>query len=154
MIEVKTTVGKIEEFLRKIKFTKSSKSAKEVKNLIKNFKINFYKELDDDFNTPKAFAVMFEFINNANQFLEQGLLSKKDAFEIYKFFEEINKIFGFINFKKVTASIPAKIKKLANDREKYRKQQNWQKSDELRAEIEKHGFTIEDTSSGPIVKQL
>lgn len=155
MIEVKSAVGKIEEFLHKL-WLQSKKTKAKNKNgkLIKKFKEDFYKELDDDFNTPKAFAVMFDFIKTANQLLEQDLISKKEAGEIYKFFEEINKIFGIINFKKVTATIPLTIKKLAQEREKFRQEKNWQKSDDLRAEIEKQGFTVEDTSSGPVVKRL
>ena len=59
MIEVKSAVEKIEEFLRKIKSVKSNKSSKndnQNSKLIAKLKKNFYKKLDDDFNTPKAFA--------------------------------------------------------------------------------------------------
>jgi len=153
MIEVKSAVEKIEEFLRKLK-TVNSKFGTRNSKFIKTFEKSFYAELDDDFNTPKAFAVMFEFIKKANELLENNSVSKKDAKNIYSFFEEINKIFGIINFKKVTASIPSQIKKLASEREKFRKQQNWQKSDQLRAEIERHGFTVQDSDSGPVVRQM
>jgi cysteinyl-tRNA synthetase len=157
MIEVKSAVSKVEEFLRRIKtikVAKTVKTSKETKNLVKNFKEDFYKELDDDFNTPKAFAVMFEFIKTANQLMDQGLISKTDSVEIYKFFQEIDKVFGFINFKKVSATIPASIKKLAQDREKYRAQKEWQKADEARLQIEKQGYTIEDAKDGFIIKAL
>jgi len=153
MIEVKSAVGKIEDFLHKLK-TVNSKFGNRNSKLIKTFEESFYRELDDDFNTPKAFAVMFDFIKIANQLLEQDLISKKESVEIYKFFEEINKIFDIINFKKVTATIPPAIKKLANEREKYRKQQNWQKSDELRHEIERQGFTVQDSDQGPVLKRV
>jgi cysteinyl-tRNA synthetase len=154
MIEVKSAIEKVEEFLRKLKAVKQVKVKKSNAKTVKDFKNNFYKELDDDFNTPKAFAVMFDFIKEANTLLEENLISKSEAAEIYKFFEEINKIFGIINFKKVTATIPANIKKLANDREKYRKQQNWQKSDELRSELEKHGYSVQDSDNGPVLKRI
>jgi len=155
MIEVKSAVNKVEEFLRKLK-EQGAKSKAKNKNakLIKTFKEDFYRELDDDFNTPKAFAVMFDFIKNANTLLDQNLLSKSEASDIYKFFQTINTIFGFINFKKVTAAIPATIKKLAKERENYRKEKNWQKSDELRLQIEKQGYTVEDTPAGPVVKRM
>jgi len=182
MIEVKSVVERIEEFLRKIRSTKS-----EIRNtnarLIKNFKINFYKELDDDFNTPKAFAAMFEFIKKTNELLDspthqtgaqqngesktkksplwcggKNSISKKQADEIYKFFQEINKIFGIINFKKVSASwrktIPVEIKKLVKEREQFRKNKEWQKADKARLQIEKQGFTVEDTSNEPVVKSI
>ena len=152
MIEVKSALVKIEELLRKLQTTNYKLQTNT--KLIKKFKENFYAQLDDNFNTPKAFAVLFEFIKKINELLDKNLISKRDANEIYKFFEEINSIFGIIDFKKVNAEIPGKIKKLANEREKFRKQQNWQKSDELRAEIEKRGFTVEDTPSGPAIKQI
>jgi len=172
MIEIKSTLEKIEEFLRKIRSTKSdlipqnysersravpirNKSKNQNSKLISKFKEDFYKELDDNFNTPKAFAVLFEFIKKMNTVASENTIDKKDVNKIYKFFQKINRIFGIINFKNIKNKkvIPAEIKKLANEREKFRKQQNWQKSDELRVEIEKHGFTVEDTPSGPVVKK-
>ncbi|OGZ84627.1 MAG: cysteine--tRNA ligase [Candidatus Staskawiczbacteria bacterium RIFOXYD1_FULL_39_28] len=154
MIEVKSAVSKIEEFLRRIKLVKTIRGAKKIKNLIKNFKVNFYKELDDDFNTPKAFAVMFEFIKKANQLLDEEKISKKESTKIYKFFEEINKIFGIIDFKKISLTVPAKIKKLLKERETARRNQNWQKSDEIRKELEKQGYMIEDTKFGATIKKI
>jgi cysteinyl-tRNA synthetase len=155
MIEVKSAVNKVEEFLRKVKTQKSkAKNSSATAKKIKDFKNNFYAELADDFNTPKAFAVMFDFIKDTNKLLEKEKISKKEAVEIYKFFEEINKIFGFIDFKKVNKVIPAKIKKLAQDREKFRQNKEWDKADHARKEIEKQGYTVEDTSSGPVVKSL
>jgi cysteinyl-tRNA synthetase len=154
MIEVKSAIEKIEEFLRKLKSPASLKSSSITKKIIKKFKEDFYNELADDFNTPKAFAVMFDFIKEINQLLNEKTLSKKEASDIYKFFEEINKIFGIINFKKVNLVIPAKIKKLAQAREKFRKNQDWEKADQARKEIEKQGYTVEDTKDGPAIKQM
>jgi len=86
--------------------------------------------------------------------LEQNQISKKDASEIYKFFVEINDIFGIIDFKKINKAIPAEIKKLVKDRELARKNKEWQKSDEIRAQIEKKGFAVEDTKDGPAIKSI
>jgi len=155
MIEVKSAVEKIEEFLRKLKKQNLNiKSTKENLKLIKGFKENFYKELADDFNTPKAFAVMFEFINKENSVLDKEPISKKDSADVYKFFQEINKIFGIINFDKVNVIIPTEIKKLAKLRETHRANKEWQKADEVRALIEKEGFTVEDTKGGFDLKKL
>ncbi|MCX6722929.1 MAG: cysteine--tRNA ligase [Candidatus Staskawiczbacteria bacterium] len=165
MIEVKSAVEKIEEFLRKSKSIppqrdpanggiKSAKPSKEATLEIKKLRINFYKELEDDFNTPKAFAVMFEFINKANILLDKNLISKSQASEIYKFFVEIDKIFGIINFGKVNKIIPAEIKKLAKERETHRENKEWQKADQVRMKIEKHGFIVQDSENGPIIKSI
>ncbi len=154
IIEVKSALEKIEEFLRKIKYAKTIKSTNKIlKKKFEKTKIDFYKELNDDFNTPRAFAVIFNFIKETNQFLEEGLFSKKFAQEIYSFFEKINQIFGIIDFEKIKKpTISADVKKLIKAREKYRKEQNWQKADEVRIEIEKMGYLMEDTKEGQIIR--
>ncbi|MCX6720971.1 MAG: cysteine--tRNA ligase [Candidatus Staskawiczbacteria bacterium] len=152
LIEIRTTVEKIEDFLRRLKSVKMIKGNKEANALIKQIKENFYKELDDDFNTPQAFAVLFDFMKQINQYLDKDAISKKQAGDVYKFFQEIDKVFGIINFKKVNQTIPAEIKKLVKTREECRRNKDWQKSDELRKEIETKGFSVEDTDKGTVVK--
>lgn len=151
MIEVKSAVEKIEEFLRKLKEVKTK--SKYLK-LTQKFKTNFYNELADDFNTPKALAVLFDFIKETNKLLEKNYISQKEAKEIYKFFEEINKIFGIVDFKKINKPVPLSIKKLVKERELARKNQDWQRSDEIRLQIEKQGYALEDTKDGPVVKNI
>ena len=156
LMEIKSSSEKIEEFLRKLKGLQDIKIDRKQQG--KNQKImekainDFYGELNDDFNTPKALAVLFEFIKTINQLLDEENLSKKEADQIYKFFEDINKIFGIIDFKRVKQTIPAEIKKLAKAREIFRKNQEWVKSDDARKEIERRGYIIEDTKDGTVIK--
>jgi cysteinyl-tRNA synthetase len=154
MIEVKAALEKIEEFLRKILRQNSKLPKTDIQELIRSAKERFYSELRDDFNTPKAFAVLFEFIKAVNTQLENHSIGKKEANAITVFFKEINAIFGIIDFKKLKQSnIPNEVKNLLAQREKYRKAQDWQKADETRKEIEKYGFIVDDTPSGPAVKK-
>jgi len=154
MIEVKSAVERIEDFLRRVKGQKVTKNLKEANLLIKSLEKDFYVALADDFNTPQAFAVLFDFIKKTNQLLDGGSISKKQASDIYKIFWKIDKIFGIINFKKVNKTIPVEIRKLAKLREAHRKNKDWQKSDEVRMQIEKHGYTIQDSESGPVVRSI
>lgn len=154
LIEIRAAVEKIEEFLRRVKTQKSAKINKEAEILIKKLNEDFYKELDDDFNTPQAFAVLFDFIKKANQIIDTSELSRKQSLFIIKLFTDINKIFGVIDFKKVNRTIPVEIKKLAKAREIFRKNKDWVKSDELRKEIESKGYIIEDTDKGPVLKKI
>lgn len=160
MIEIKSSIEKMEEFIGKLQTPASAKApaskAKIIRILLAKTEKDFFEQLNDNFNTPKAFAVLFEFIKEVNKIIDQNPADKKDADKIYKFFEKINRIFGIINFKRIKERriIPAEIKRLAKEREKYRKNQEWQKADEARAKIEKQGFIIEDTASGPVVKRI
>ena len=156
MAEVKNALEKIEEFLRKLKTVKkTAKSDKKVRGLVKKARESFYKELADDFNTPRAFAVLFELIKGVNKFLDVNRVNKKDAQDTYAFFGEINKIFNIIDFKHAQKSTtPDEVKKLVSMREEFRTLKNWQKSDEMRQEIEKYGYTVQDTPDGPVIKKI
>ena len=155
LIEVKSSLERVEEFIRKIHPVKSRGAIiSPMAKLFNRARIDFYEQLADNFNTPKAFSVMFDFIKESNQFLEKNLISKKEAKEIYSFFEAVNKIFDIFDFKKINQTVPAAIKKLAEAREICRKNQDWQKSDELRMEIEKQGYSVEDTKFGPVIKKI
>jgi len=108
----------------------------------RGYKKEFLSYINDDLNTPKALALMWNLIKD----------SKMPNKEKYTLLLEFDKIFG-LNLNKVKKSrIPEKIKKLAQQREKYRKEKNWKKADKIRKEIEKLGYKIEDTSDGPELK--
>ena len=156
IVEVKMALEKIEEFLRKIKMQKSKiKMTMQNTKLLKNVKNDFYKNLADDFNTPKAFAALFEFIKEINILLDAYSVGKKEAAKIYKFFQEINIIFGIIDFEKLkTSNVPKEVLELLKARENHRKAQEWQKADEIRQEIEKYGFSVDDTKDGTVVKKM
>src|SRR5207244_4019511 len=115
MIEAKTGLEKIEELLRKLRSVPSLRSkapygawrGNPVKKILLAAKADFYANLADDFNTPKAFATLFDFIKEINVLLDKNEISKKDALQIITFFEGIDKIFGIINFKKLkTSNVP------------------------------------------------
>lgn len=153
LIEVRGAIEKIEDFLRKLKAVKNAKGSKDGANLLKKVKEDFFAELDDDFNTPKAFAVLFDFIKDINQLLDKNSVSKNIAKQIFDFILQINKIFGILDLKKLSKKIPDDVIKLAKEREKYRTSKDWQKSDELRKQIEEKGYLVEDTQFGPTIKQ-
>jgi cysteinyl-tRNA synthetase len=49
--------------------------------------------------------------------------------------------------------IPAEIKKLAQYREQLRQQKNFEEADNVRKKIENAGFSVKDSTSGPILRQ-
>jgi cysteinyl-tRNA synthetase len=172
MVEVKSALEKIEEFIRKISNFKSLTSKKniKIKLLLEKTKKDFYKNLDDNFNTPKAFAVLFDFIKEINKIIDpsfgSGQVSENSGQsgisftagqvkEIYDFFVKINNIFGIIDFSKTKKQvISTDLKMLLNEREIARQNKDWEKSDELRTKIAKRGFIVKDTSSGPVLEKI
>ena len=53
--------------------------------------------MDDDFNTPKAIAALFELINKGNFLMDKNELTRGDTIEILGFLEKIDRIFNFIS---------------------------------------------------------
>jgi cysteinyl-tRNA synthetase len=113
---------------------------------------NLYQHLDDDFNTPKALAVLFELIRDNNTRIAKNKLSARDAGAILEFLNEVNKIFGVIPSVEAK-SIPTHIMALTEQREQLRKDGKWDDADKIRMEIEIAGYRIDDTPEGPQIKR-
>ncbi len=91
---------------------------------------DFKKALKDDFNTPKALAIIFEFLASAPKTKEAKvyLASKLSS----------------LGFNIKTPAIPKKIFALLKEREGLRGKKEFDKADNVRQKIEKLGFFIED----------
>ena len=50
--------------------------------------------------------------------------------------------------------LPEEIQKLVQEREKLRKETNWDKADKVREQIRSLGFEIKDTERGPLVTRI
>ncbi len=156
LADAKSSLEKLSECVRKVKNpAKVIKIDKNMAGVIKKAKEDFWGALADDFNTPQAFATLFDLVKETNKALDASVLGKKDANAIFTLFKEMNTIFDIIDFKKLGApAIPNEVKKLVKARENHRKNKEWQKSDETRLEIEKYGYTVQDTQDGPVIKKI
>ncbi len=100
---------------------------------------DFYEALGNDLDTPKALALVWEYIKNINQ----------------KTLAEVDAVLGFEITKArpaqkltVREALPADMQQLLTEREEARINKDFPKSDLLRAEIEKRGFEVKDTPEG------
>ncbi len=156
ILQTKKELERIDGFIGKLKEQRTENKEQRTKtnNLILKAQKDFEKAMDNDFNTPKAVAVIFELMNKGNSLINKNLLSRTDARDILKFLQEVDKAFGFISLSKKKEKIPKETLMLADKREKYRQQKKWEKADEVRKEIEKLGYKIEDTEKGPKLKRI
>jgi cysteinyl-tRNA synthetase len=149
---VKNQLARMDEFIGKISsFAKATEDKQNFK--IIDYEKSFSAAMEDDFNTPKAIAVIFDLINKGNVLLGKNKLSSTDAKNILEFFKKIDYFFGFI-FAEKTEKIPDEVLALAKEREKFRQAKDWQKSDELRDKIKDLGYEVKDTPNGPELKKI
>ena len=152
IFQTKKELERIDAFTEKIRNEKT-KNRNNPKFKISEFQEKFETAMEDDFNTPKAMAIIFDLVNKGNSLIAKGQLSKTDAANILEFLKKIDNIFSFIFWEKTKEKIPQKILDLVKEREKFRKENLWQKADEIRKKLKDLGCQIEDTKEGPKIKK-
>jgi len=119
---------------------------------ITDFQERFEAAMDDDLNTPLALSVLYELISETNKKITDNSFSSEDAKKLLDFWKKMNSIFGIILAGQ--AEIPEEIKDLVQKREAARQGKDFQKSDDLRALIEKKGYILKDTQDGTTIKSV
>lgn len=145
-------VQRLNDFIIKLKSIKKDSSNKKIKKSIQEAKAGFETEMDDDLNISNALAVIFDFVKKINTLIMKDDIGKKDAEEAIKLMEDFDKVIGVIDFEK--EKIPETIKKLTQEREKARKEKDYEKADKLRVEIKKKGYDLKDTKEGPVLSKI
>ena len=137
-------VSRLGEFYRKLLLSgETAKSTEAVSPL--DAKQDFIAAMDDDFNAPKAMAVLFDLVGKIDPMTI-------DPEPILEFLNSVNKILGIIPTKQ--EPIPEEVQRLLADRNLAREMKNFALSDEIRIKIEELGWQVEDTKYGPILKPL
>ena len=111
----------------------------------------FMDAMDDDFNTPKALAALFNLINDTNKFIDEDKAASHYLGVIYHAVDVLEnlgrQIFGlFLNEKEQELSDD--LKHLLDERMAARAAKNFKRSDELRDLLKSKGVAVEDTKSG------
>ena len=107
---------------------------------------NFKLALSDDLDSPKALAIFFDWLRKTNRRLDSNKLSQSDIDKGKNFIYLLDSLYSLLNKKTM---VPEKILVLVKERERARKNNDWEKSDKIRIQISKDGWIIKDTPSGP-----
>jgi cysteinyl-tRNA synthetase len=127
----KKSYDKLKNIINDIKNKNDSKGS------IEKYKKEFLSYVNDDLNVSKGLALLWSV-------LRSDLGSKQK----YSLTIEFDKVLGLKLNKIKEENIPKEILDLVNKREKYRKENNWKKSDELRDLIKKKCYEVKDTKEG------
>ncbi len=139
-----TALNKLREQLRVLKGEKERTTLSQEKDKkIAGFREEFILAINDDLNTAKGLAVLWEMLKSN--------IPSSDKYDLALYFDEVFGL-GLKEASSVKLEIPVEVKKLVEEREKLRKEGKWQEADKLRIKIEKFGFRVEDLPDGPKVK--
>ncbi len=130
----------------------SEKASETIPEFAANALTSFTQAVNDDLNTPKAFAALFDLVRASNAAIQT--LSSTDAAATLEVFRKMDSVLGIIFFEKAEKKdeeIPAEIQALLDERAAARAAKNWADSDRLRDEIAALGWLVKDSKQGQSV---
>ncbi len=114
----------------------------------------FERAMDDDFNTPKALAALFDFSKEVNRYLDEHEEASGGTLSVMnKIFSDLaGSVMGILpeSMEESVSEqvIDGLVELLAELRQEYRAAKNWSKSDAIRSRLEEIGITLEDGPRG------
>jgi cysteinyl-tRNA synthetase len=102
----------------------------------------FFDALSDDFNTPQARAVLFDWVAEANRRIDAGERVGPGRLE------EMLYGLGLENLLQVDDEAPEELQRLATEREEARAARDFGRADEIRDRLTAEGWEIRDTPDG------
>ena len=135
----------LKEIILSLKKTALHNSILSQENLkkIDKYNLEFDNSISNDLQFPKAIAVMWNMIKSD--------ISAKDKLELLLKFDQV---LGLGLNKVKDYEISDKIKSLLKERERARKDRDFDKSDEIRRKIKEMGFEIKDKLQGFEIKKI
>lgn len=153
-------VEKIKNFLLRINEEIDNVNSNETVNPfdINKYVIEFENSMDDDFNTPKALAVIFELIKDVNKLLDNNHLNKQSILEIKEFLKKsLDDVFGIISFEEMKANVKSiendLIKLILDLRDELKKEKNYNLADKIRNSLNDLGIIVQDSKTGTTYKK-
>ncbi|MDE7033851.1 MAG: cysteine--tRNA ligase, partial [Mucispirillum sp.] len=165
--EASSALHRIYIFLDEVSHLTGSKKGKNMEQEICDMKGHFIKEfeeaMNDDFNTPKAVAAIFEIVRMGNTIIAGK--PDTDSAEYLKevssyIFDIVSKVLGIINHSadewyKSNLKIPvSEVETLIAKRAEARKNKDFALADSVRAELAEKGVEIIDTLDGTRFRTL
>ena len=143
----------IQAFRRLRELETQVEGEKELLAHVEALRHRFEEAMDDDFNTPKALAAIFDFISELNEFTgsSEGV-SRETKGRVLKVIEELlDGVLGIetkVEEKEVQGLSPKLVELILEVRNVLRRRRDYETADFIRSKLEELGFVIEDSASG------
>lgn len=132
----------------------NERNLNEININIKESLENFKKYMDDDMNTPKAIADLFDFMSKINKMITKDDVGIKGAGLIRHFIKNIDKVWGFLEIRaeKIDEKFQNEIEDLIQKRNNYRLSKNWEEADKIKDVLSQMNVVIKDGKESTVWK--
>jgi len=144
----KNAVDRLTSFMHRLQDANGKESGEKIKQLIAQVQRDFGEAMDDDLNISVALAALFDFVREVNKLMDNNLLSKEEAEEVYNLMLHFDKVLGVIGEAKKEEKLPKEAEELIRKREEARKAKDWKTADKIREQLKAIGVIVEDTPQG------
>jgi len=144
----KNALDRLINFMYRLMDADGSGYGEKIRALMNDVQRRFEEAMDDDLNISVALAALFDFVREVNKLLDDNMLSKEEAEEVYKLMMRFDKVLGVIGEIKGKDRLPEEAEELIRKREEARKAKDWEAADKIREQLRSMGIIIEDTPQG------
>lgn len=141
-----TAADRAREFLAKAEEGELKEGELDLIKEAEGFRAKYEEAMDDDFNTADAIAAIFELVKFMNTNITDRTTKAFDAALLAEL-NELMDILGLTTERKAEL-LDEEIEKLIEERQNARKEKNFARADEIRAELLNKGIVLEDTREG------
>ena len=146
-------LSRMREFMERLKEAKGERG-EDISKLIEKARMDFRKAIEDDLNTPKALAIISDFMRKINALMDKNALGKEDAKKVHDVMLDFDRVLGLRLGEVKEEKIPEEVQRLVAERERLRAKKKFNESDQLRDKIKELGWEVLDTPTGPKVKKI
>ncbi len=135
-------------------FWSGASEAPTLPGTLRTFRERFEAAMDDDFNTPQALGVLFDLGRALYEYGERASADPEARAVLVSGVRELvalMRVLGLLERGHEPAGPPPAVADLVEARGQARARRDWRRADELRDELQRLGWAVEDTPSGPRV---
>ncbi len=125
-----------------------SQPSPELREATETLRKEFVAAMEDDMNTPLAFAALHRFANSVNRIVKNADFNLDYLSRAFDTMKELCSILGILeNYRRVPA-LNSDMIELIRERELCRKEKNFERADEIREKFRDMGYQLIDTPRG------
>jgi cysteinyl-tRNA synthetase len=140
----KTALARIDECVGKLRELAGNSTAAPESKLLEQFST----ALADDLNISAAWGEIFKWVTEMNKRLAENSLSANDVTSALAAWEKVDSVLGIGLEYRPGDNLSEEILALGFQRQAARQRKDFKRSDEIRDELKKKGWTVEDTPTG------
>ncbi len=146
----KNALQRLYDFIDRLDGVKKPRGGENIEELLEKTRKDFENAMDDDLDTGKALAAVFNLVREVNTLINRHGLDKAGAEKVENLMTDIDEVLGVISGlqRGGEVKLSEEIEELIKKREKARKAGDWKTADTIRDRLREVGIILEDTPKG------